>query len=59
MRRLLTLVSAVVLVDTSFYAAITPLLPYYAEHEHLTRERNILVIDIVGKVREASCKKVT
>src|SRR3954449_1555429 len=37
MRRLLTLVSAVVLVDTSFYAAITPLLPYYAEHEHLTK----------------------
>jgi MFS family permease len=37
MRRLLTLVSAIVLVDTSFYAAITPLLPYYADHEHLTK----------------------
>jgi MFS family permease len=37
MRRLLLLVSAVVFVDTSFYAAITPLLPYYADHQHLTK----------------------
>ncbi|MEA2495407.1 MAG: hypothetical protein QOJ29_3318, partial [Thermoleophilaceae bacterium] len=37
MRRLLLLVSAIVLVDISFYAAITPLLPYYADHEHLTK----------------------
>ena len=37
MRRLLLLVSAIVLVDTSFYAAVTPLLPYYADHEHLTK----------------------
>lgn len=37
MRRLLLLISAIVLVDTSFYAAITPLLPYYADHEHLTK----------------------
>src|SRR3954471_22033454 len=37
MRRLLTLVSAIVLLDTSFYAAITPLLPYYVDHEHLTK----------------------
>ena len=37
MRRLLLLVSAVVLVDTSFYAAITPLLPYYADHFDLTK----------------------
>jgi MFS family permease len=36
-RRLLLLVSAIVLIDTSFYAAITPLLPYYADHEHLTK----------------------
>jgi MFS family permease len=36
-RRLLILVSAIVLVDTSFYAAITPLLPYYVDHEHLTK----------------------
>jgi MFS family permease len=36
-RRLLLLVSAIVFVDTSFYAAITPLLPYYADHEHLTK----------------------
>jgi predicted MFS family arabinose efflux permease len=36
-RRLLLLVSAIVLVDTSFYAAVTPLLPYYADHEHLTK----------------------
>src|SRR4051794_31231063 len=37
MRRLLLLVSAIVLIDTSFYAAVTPLLPYYADHEHLTK----------------------
>jgi MFS family permease len=37
LRRLLVLISAIVLVDTSFYAAITPLLPYYADHEHLTK----------------------
>ena len=30
MRRLLLLASAVVFVDTAFYAAITPLLPSYA-----------------------------
>jgi MFS family permease len=36
-RRLLLLISAIVLIDTSFYAAITPLLPYYADHEHLTK----------------------
>jgi MFS family permease len=37
MRRLLRLVCAIVLVDTSFYAAITPLLPYYVDHNHLTK----------------------
>src|SRR3954471_24382902 len=37
MRRLLLLICAIVLVDTSFYAAITPLLPYYADHNHLTK----------------------
>ena len=37
MRRLLLLVSAVVLVDTSFYAAITPLLPFYADRFDLTK----------------------
>lgn len=31
------LVSAIVLLDTSFYASITPLLPYYADNEHLTK----------------------
>jgi MFS family permease len=36
-RRLLLLISAIVLIDTSFYAAITPLLPYYVENEHLTK----------------------
>jgi predicted MFS family arabinose efflux permease len=36
-RRLLLLISAIVFIDTSFYAAITPLLPYYADHEHLTK----------------------
>jgi MFS family permease len=37
MRRLLLLVCAIVFLDTSFYAAITPLLPYYADQEHLTK----------------------
>ncbi|HEX4720655.1 MAG TPA: MFS transporter [Thermoleophilaceae bacterium] len=37
MRRLLLLICAIVLVDTSFYAAITPLLPYYADHNDLTK----------------------
>jgi MFS family permease len=37
MRRLLLLVCAIVFIDTSFYAAITPLLPYYADQEHLTK----------------------
>ena len=37
MRRLLVLICAIVFVDTSFYAAITPLLPYYADHEHLSK----------------------
>jgi MFS family permease len=36
-RRLLALLSAIVLVDTSFYAAITPLLPYYADQHDLTK----------------------
>src|SRR2546429_4274776 len=31
MRRLLLLVSAIMLVDTLFYAALTPLLPHYAD----------------------------
>ena len=35
MRRLLAMVSAIVWVDTMFYAAIAPLLPYYAHHFHL------------------------
>jgi MFS family permease len=37
MRRLLLLVSAIVLVDTMFYAAITPLLPYYAHRLDLSK----------------------
>ena len=37
MRKLLLLVSAVVLVDTSFYAAITPLLPDLTEEYGLTK----------------------
>jgi MFS family permease len=36
-RRLLVLISAIVLVDTSFYAAITPLLPVYAHDFGLTK----------------------
>src|SRR3712207_8488443 len=31
MRRLLALCSAIVLVDTIFYAALTPLVPYFSE----------------------------
>ena len=34
---MLALVSAIVLVDTSFYAAITPLLPYYADQLDLSK----------------------
>jgi len=36
-RRLLALVSAVVLVDTMLYAALTPLLPHYAEEFDLSK----------------------
>jgi len=37
MRRLFPLVAAVILVDTMFYAAITPLLPQYADEHGLTK----------------------
>src|SRR6266487_516824 len=37
MRRLVLLVAAIVLVDTMFYAAITPLLPYYSHHFGLSK----------------------
>src|ERR1700742_1038679 len=37
MRKLLLLASAVVLVDTSFYAAITPLLPALTDQFHLSK----------------------
>ena len=37
MRRLLVLVGAVVLVDTMFYAALTPLLPHYAKELGLSK----------------------
>src|SRR6202035_1057963 len=37
MRRLLAMVAAIVLVDTMFYAAIAPLLPYYVHHFHLAK----------------------
>ena len=37
MRRLLVLVSAIVLVDTIFYSAITPLLPTYVDDLSLTK----------------------
>ena len=36
-RRLLFLVGAVVLVDTMFYAALTPLLPHYADELGLSK----------------------
>jgi MFS family permease len=37
LRRLLVLVGAVVLVDTMFYAALTPLLPHYAQELGLSK----------------------
>src|ERR687896_2100547 len=37
MRRLLLLASAIVLVDTMFYAAITPLLPVYSDDLGLSK----------------------
>jgi MFS family permease len=37
MRRLFLLVASVVLVDTMFYAAITPLLPHYADELDLSK----------------------
>ena len=37
MRRLFPLVAAVILVDTMFYAAITPLLPEYADDLGLSK----------------------
>jgi MFS family permease len=37
MRRLVTMVAAIVLVDTMFYAATAPLLPYYSHHFHLSK----------------------
>ena len=37
MKRLLVIVGAVVLVDTMFYAALTPLLPHYAEQLGLSK----------------------
>ena len=37
MRRLLILVGAIVLVDTMFYAALTPLLPHYAQELGLSK----------------------
>ena len=39
MKRLLAMVAAIVLVDTMFYAAISPLLPYYAHHFHLAKSQ--------------------
>jgi MFS family permease len=37
MRRLVVMVAAIVLVDTMFYAAITPLLPYYSHQFDLSK----------------------
>ena len=37
MRRLLLLVGAIVLVDTIFYSALTPLLPHYADELELSK----------------------
>jgi MFS family permease len=38
LRRLLLLISAIVLVDTAFYTAISPLLPYYEHHLHMGKD---------------------
>jgi MFS family permease len=37
MRRLVVLVSAIVLLDTAFYAAVSPLLPHYVEELDLSK----------------------
>ncbi|HEY7632417.1 MAG TPA: MFS transporter, partial [Thermoleophilaceae bacterium] len=37
MRRLVIMVAAIVLVDTMFYAAIAPLLPYYSHKFDLSK----------------------
>ncbi|HEU4657833.1 MAG TPA: MFS transporter [Capillimicrobium sp.] len=37
MRRLVLLASAIVLVDTMFYAVVAPLLPHYADELHLSK----------------------
>ena len=37
MRRLFLLVAAVVLVDTMFFAAVAPLLPYYSDELDLSK----------------------
>ena len=37
MRRLLLLVGSIVFLDTMFFAALTPLLPHYAEHFDLSK----------------------
>jgi hypothetical protein len=37
MRRLLILVCALVAVDTMLYAALTPLLPHFADTLHLSK----------------------
>ena len=39
LRRLLVLVSAIVLVDVAFYSAITPLLPYYTDLLDLSKSQ--------------------
>lgn len=55
MRRLLALVSAIVLVDTVFYSAITPLLPSYVDDLGLTKtEAGILSGAYAGGTLAAS-----
>jgi MFS family permease len=39
LRRVLVLVSAIVLLDVLFYSAIAPLLPWYAGHLHLSKSQ--------------------
>ena len=37
MRRLVLLVSAVIMIDTAFYSAVAPLLPHYVDEFDLSK----------------------
>ena len=52
MRRLLVLVSLIVLVDTAFYAAISPLLPYYEHRVGLGKVKDGLAREFSRGMRQ-------